>query len=695
MMKHERNPHGQREQSLLPQSPADATGISTVCWKLTLMAGTALALMCSHALADGGDAQGRVVNTQLAQSKDDEEKKNDAIMLAPISIDAKADVITGGVQLDSDDIERIQPQTLRDVFRQEPSVKVGSPVPISQKIYVNGIEDTNLNVDIDGARQANKTYHHVGTTIIDPGLFKAVKVESGVAPADAGPRAMAGSISLETRDGRDLVAPGSTFGGFTSVAYNSSARGFSEQAAGAAKAAGVDVMLYGAHAGGGDYVDGAGDRVFGTRPDNTNFIGKIGYAAPNGYRIKLSGTRYDDISVRDGRPNFGFTGTTFVDYSRQQTTFSFGDETPTDMWDPVLSMSRTYTHMDVDFGTTFIKAWVESYNGKAQNTFTTDLGKITTGVDFFHDIGKGARTAGGGGPDGKQRRETERDYGVFAQARLAPLETLRTSFGGRYDFHRLEGNDGTKLSNNGASGNANVEYDVTDGLMAYAGASSVFGGIPMTEVGIMGGSYDYTNVETQRSYNGKLGAKVTLGDFTFDGHVFRTRIDNAHNLTSSTRSNHINLESEGVNITARYDYDNGFVRGGFNKSKLRGNSDVISSGSESYYGVLLGDSFNLEVHHEFPKWGVRVGSTNEYVLENDDTVALYGEALNSYFVSNLYAEWRPDWMAGLKLRADVNNLFDKEYVDRANIGQYSTQSTAIVPYNEPGRTLLLSAKLEF
>lgn len=702
-MMNEWNPHMRRDISV-PQGSAilrrDNTAVRSSGWRLALMTGTVLTLASGGVIADDRVDVTPVDGTEVAQTADKDKEQDGAIVLAPISVDAKADVITGGVQVEAEDLDRINPQTVRDVFRQEPGVTVSSPIPISQKIYVNGIEDTNLNVDIDGARQANKAYHHIGTTIIDPGMFKAVKIESGVAPADAGPRALAGSISLETKDGRDFVLPGETHGGFGKLSYNNNSEAFSEQAAGAIRAGNFDAVIYGQKINGRDFKDGDGNFIEGTRPDNTNFIAKIGYTAPNGYRAKLSTTRFDDVSVRDGRMNFSVSsalGTAYTDYSRQQTTFSFGDETPTDTWDPKFSLSRTFTHLGAEFSNgTHIIAWIESYNGKASNTFTTDLGTITTGADFFVDTGTGSSDVSGGGitRDGFRRTEREHDYGVFAQARLSLTEDIRTSFGGRYDYHRLEGNDDTVLTNSGPSGNANVEYDITDNVMGYAGASTVFGGVPMTEVGIQGTYYDYTDVDTSRSYNAKIGLNVRFGDFTIDGHVFKTRIDNAHDLTSSTRSAASNVETEGGNITARYDYGSGFVRAGYSKTDFRVNSDVIGSGSESYLGVLLGDSISFEAHHDLRDMGVRVGTTNEYVFRNEDTKEITGEALNSYFVSNVYAEYMPETVNGLTLRADIRNLFDKTYADRANIGQYST-SAAVTPFYEPGRTFLLSAKLEF
>lgn len=97
-----------------------------------------------------------------------------------------------GVVVTYQDFERIQPQDLQDVFNGETSVSVGGSTPVTQKIYVNGIEDSRLAVTIDGAAQSSATFHHVGTLLIDPSLLKAVRIDPTVAPADAGPGALGG-----------------------------------------------------------------------------------------------------------------------------------------------------------------------------------------------------------------------------------------------------------------------------------------------------------------------------------------------------------------------------------------------------------------------------------------------------------------------------------------------------------------------
>ncbi|MEQ8371040.1 MAG: TonB-dependent receptor plug domain-containing protein, partial [Alphaproteobacteria bacterium] len=153
----------------------------------TLLAGTGL----TYELGDGGVV---ILDPSAGNSS--------AVILDPILVagsggpGATADPTTVSIGIET--LERLDPQDLQDVFRSTPSVQVGSSLPISQKVYVNGVEETNLAVTIDGSRQKNKLFHHNTTTLIDPDLLKAVRVNPGVAPADAGPGALGGSIAYET-----------------------------------------------------------------------------------------------------------------------------------------------------------------------------------------------------------------------------------------------------------------------------------------------------------------------------------------------------------------------------------------------------------------------------------------------------------------------------------------------------------------
>lgn len=76
--------------------------------------------------------------------------------------------------ISAESIEKTIPQDMKDVFKNQVDVNVGRGVSNAQKIYLRGVEDTNVNIVIDGARQGSNLFHHQGNVIIDPDLLKQV-----------------------------------------------------------------------------------------------------------------------------------------------------------------------------------------------------------------------------------------------------------------------------------------------------------------------------------------------------------------------------------------------------------------------------------------------------------------------------------------------------------------------------------------
>ena len=141
--------------------------------------------------------------------------------LDPVTVSVSQRSAQDTLDYDFTDITRLQPQDSKDLFKNEASVSVGGSIPVNEKIYVRGVEETAMLVTVDGARQNNKVFHHNATTLIDPSLFKSVSASAGVAAADDGPGALGGALKFETVDVADLLAPGDDLGGFLHGRYAS------------------------------------------------------------------------------------------------------------------------------------------------------------------------------------------------------------------------------------------------------------------------------------------------------------------------------------------------------------------------------------------------------------------------------------------------------------------------------------------
>ena len=177
--------------------------------------------------------------------------------------------------IDQKQLNDYQASDLEDVFRQNSDISVGGGLGYAQKIYLRGIEDTNLNVTIDGATQSGYMFHHQGRVGIEPELLKRVEVQAGAGLASDGPGALGGSIRFETKDPEDLLREGEQAGAIVKLGYNSNgdAAKVSTTAFGRLGEK-VSVLATFSQTDGDNYKDGNGDQVTHSGTDQRNLLVK-------------------------------------------------------------------------------------------------------------------------------------------------------------------------------------------------------------------------------------------------------------------------------------------------------------------------------------------------------------------------------------------------------------------------------------
>ena len=591
------------------------------------------------------------------------------------------------------DLERRNPANIRDVFAGESSVSVGGAIPLSQKVYVNGIEETNLAVSIDGARQNNKVFHHNGTNLIDPSLLKAVRIEPGVAAADAGPGALGGAIIYETVDAADMLAPGQDVGGFASVSYDTNGETFINDNSVYGRSGGFEALGYFKWGEGDNYDGGDGDEVPGSGTSLRTFLAKGAYESQSGHRLEISGERVHDDANRPYRANIGRLtnrnepAERIYDLKRENYRLSYSTPDADGFWDPnfVLGYGVTTLGVPVPYGS-------EGETGSLSGSFENDLNfgagnTVTVGVDFYDDKAKYEDPS-------DQMDEQARNVGAYAQARLTPMEALRVSFGARADKQWFEGVDGTELDNSGLSGNVSAAYDATDFLTVRGGYSSVWGGISLAENFIMNPGWNYDGgIDPVRAENVTAGFDIAYEGFTFGAGVFHSDFSDARDPTyRGGPTLTTDFETKGYNLSAGYNWGPGFVRLSYTDSEIEVDGNPASSDATQYLGAPLGQIISLEAAHLFEAVGIRVGGAVDVALENSDTEDAGGQALEAYEVVSLFGEYQPDFAQYLLVRLEANNLFDETYADRATYGQ---DFTNVQPLLEQGRSFLLKVRVTF
>lgn len=587
------------------------------------------------------------------------------------------------------ELERARTGNLRDLFSGIASAAVGGAVPVAQKIFVNGVDMLNLAVTIDGVGQNNRAFHHVSANAIDPGLLKAVRADAGAAPADAGPQALAGSVVFETVDAGDILEKGRNFGGDLRLSYGDNGKTFTRALTLAGRQAGFEFLGYLKSATGKDYATGAGNVISGTAADLQSGLLKLAYEAPEGHRIELSAMELRDDALRRWRANIGQVsgGRPVPELRRYDTTrrnyaLSYENTSGGGMWDPKLVLGFSESLVNIP-QTEMSEGTTNSLNGTAQNTFhLSDKDTVVAGVDFYDRAGIYDDTD-------EHYREDARNIGLFVQARLEPVERLKLSFGLRSDWQSFDGERGFSGSYQGLSGNTSVSYGVTEELTLRAGYSNVFGGLAIEDNYEFwrSGGWNYAGLRPSRAENFTLGADYAAGDLRLGGEMFLTQVTDARSWGGN-----FDFESKGFNLGATYGWDGGFARLTYSNSKVKVNGTVSNSYDAVDFGAPLGQVLALEVQQALGDSGWTLGGGLDMALDYDEVPAGAQLPIKGYEVVSLFAEYVPPSRPNLRLRAEVQNLFDQDYADRAT---YGADFSTITPLKEPGRVISLTLVAKF
>ncbi|WP_293392471.1 TonB-dependent receptor [Nevskia sp.] len=617
------------------------------------------------------------------------------VLLKPVTVQGEA-IVEGAVEPNSS-------MTLKELFVEQISVNVGGTTASSQKVFVNGLEENNLNVQIDGARQSNNVWHHNANTLIDPGLLKAVIIEAGVAAADAGPGAVGGSLRYETKDVADLLDKDRKVGAFVGGSYDSNSETFSQSGAGYGRHKGFEALGYVSHADGSNYEDGGGNTVQGTAPNLLSTLGKLAWESAAGDRIEATGQYMVDDAIRPYRANFAAVrGTVLLapnKFTRRSGSLQYTTTQPTDSFDPELRiyLNRSGIERPTADGLAargYFDSSVTSIGGLAQNRFKTRIGTITAGADLYSDRSSTDNYAD------PLFREKAVNVGLFTQLRGEPIERLQLSTGLRLDRQEYRAVDDQSFGNTGLSPNVSATFEVTPSLNLNAGYAYVFGGIPLAESGLFH-SFPYVyspDVEAQKARNGKLGAEYSLQQFRFVAELFSTTLANTAAYFEDVaegepfvRVTGPDLKTEGYNLSARFEGEQ--ARGGvsFTHTDVEYNNAGIGTTAFTY-GSPVGDIFKLYASYSLPAYGLSAGASSEIALKYDYSADSGNNDLAGYEVVNVYAEWRPSFYRALSLRVEANNLLDAEYVNRFSAGGSLGFISAL---KDPGRSIVLSTRLVF
>ncbi len=665
---------------------------------------------------------------------------------APAAADESDDVVVvvgalTDVDLDRKAIQAIQANDLSDLFRNVPSVAVGGSLGIAQKIYVRGLEDSMLNVTIDGAPQRGTLFHHVGRVSIEPELLKSVQVQAGAGEADSGFGAIGGAIRFRTVDPTDLLRNGRDFGVMAKGGWFSN-DGYKLSGTAYARLTGdIGILASFVHVDRENFKDGNGTTLRGTAAKQQLGFVKIGGDLGAGHRLTLSYEQRNEEGEFGMRPNWpvlesGPSSRLFAVKGKRQTAIAnYGFETGVG-----IDLEATGYWTRTEFTQDRSDRWgpyganIDSWGFDARARIRRGDHDVTIGFEHRSDRVVGQYL---GAPaqwqawawDPKVGRFEEKGalMGVYIQDRWRVVEPLLLSFGARYDAYDLDQVTYRKgIDSDGVSFNAGATLDVLPGLSLNAGYAEAFRGKEIGDGFTLekrpGRVSLAPGLRPERVENIEGGVKYDRGGITASAVYYRSKIRDVvldqlgADRTPGTIQDAVfyenvgNFKAEGFELRAGYRTGPFSIEGYYNHYDSRLNGKRIEGYEQIALGNSMGDNWAVTAAFE-PSSDISLRATVTRYEDLNDIEVLFrekqlGYVTKTYFIDkpgyavvDISGTWRPFGTDMVELQAAVYNLLDKQYRAHASVADYG--QIGLVDYAgvrglpEPGRNIRLSVSFRY
>lgn len=618
---------------------------------------------------------------------------------AQASLELAAQEITAAAldrseSVEAEQLERYQASDLQEVFESNPEVAVAGGSSAAQKLYLRGLEDTLLNITIDGASQPGQTFHHTGRISIEPELLKRAEVQAGTGDATAGPGALGGVVRFVTKDPDDLLREGEQLGALLKTGYFSNGEGYKTSASVFGRFnENWSALAMTSYQDQNDYEDGNNDDVLGTGARQKLGFAKLVGKLDEAQTLRLSYERRLDEGERPQRPQWVVTLPRNAAYplqtERETWTLNYAwQPVNNDLIDFELTAYHTTNELQQDGIWGLIFGDTRSDGFDLRNTSRIAAHKLTYGVDYRDD-----RTTMG--PEGDRELDSEDGevLGFYVQDAYQITSSLLLNAGLRYDRYELDDRRQQKLREDGVSPNLSLRYQLTPELAIFAGHSQALRGPQVRDAFKMDRAVNDPNLTAEKARTEEVGFDYRDGGLEFSGKAYVTRIRDAISYEPNVPNLYLNigdLNTKGVLLQTAYHWQQVSLGLSYHRNDARLDGERLNGYEHNSLGTSLGDTWTTFADYRASD-SLTLGWQGRFVRGIDTVHTADGDVSKpGYGVHDLYAEWQalPEQ---LTFTLTLKNLLDKQYLDHASNEDF----THIPGYNivrgsyEPGRELRL------
>ncbi|MBK1671889.1 hypothetical protein CKO35_00975 [Ectothiorhodospira shaposhnikovii] len=600
--------------------------------------------------------------------------------------------------------------SVADVFRDQSAITIGGGSHNAQRLYLRGIDASNLNITIDGAIQGRSLFqHHGGIGSLDPYLLKRVEVLAGPG-ADRGAGALGGAIRFETVDAQDLLSPDQQSGATIRAGYYTADR--SDHGAATAYTrlgshSGLMAHIKGVNR--EDYETGGGDRVHGSAGRDRHYFIKFSLLENEGHSLRLSAERSRNSGLyRWAAGDGAYDPDAPLEYQINDRDTYIVNYRYHALHTPLVNLSLNLFNNE------------NTLNNQTRNNETTSTGKgfelrnnavidwissthnLVTGIDYYTEDGEIYNNG-----ERQGHRNNLNNLGLFIQDHVY-IGRLTLSGGARFD--RYETDYGRiAISGNEISPNAGIEVNIGKGWSTFANYGEAVRSTGVIPIGWLASAVDTPTFNAQtgkRSFGRSFRPESSQQKEAGFRYQARGLFHDADRFDASLTYFHNDIDnlivqiggSRGQPVTGFYNDDRVTSKGWEARTSWQSgryqttlsylhaktvdqNGDRITTIRR--VGSNTGD--RLVWDHV---WRIEKNMTMGYTLVaqaglEDGEIDRSGHTLH-----HVQAQWQPARIPALSLSLAVRNLFDRRYSEQTTIGDDGATL-------EPGRDIRMMARYQF